>query len=265
MFALNLMILIKFNSETVHSTSIWQGCDVENSQNWKVNWGPSSNTTSCGRPWSRKTRKNTASTISQVEGNLGRAIKWAILEKWPMTLQTTVLTFEGGKPVMKSNDTWDQGQSGTGNGLRSPSASLHETLLWAQTGQADIYSRVSSTRKAETANVRFYSPRDDSFTRKHAPTVGLWNGAAPGQRADQEDSHLGLMLLEAHAWPLFARPRSPLWPHSPGRDGSCIPGAVSSNCCEKASGLILQDPEWLERLKLNLAKKRAQLACQELI
>jgi len=56
--------------------------------------------------------------VSFADGSLGRGIKWTILLKWSTTVRMTVLSLDGGIPVTKSKEMWDQGQLGTGRGRR---------------------------------------------------------------------------------------------------------------------------------------------------
>lgn len=48
------------------------------------------------------------SAISLAEGSLGMGIKWTILEKQSTTVRMAVFPSDGGKPVMKSNDSRDR-------------------------------------------------------------------------------------------------------------------------------------------------------------
>ena len=47
--------------------------------------------------------------VSLAEGNLGRGMKWAALENLS-TVRMMVLPSDGGSPVTKSREIWDQGQ-----------------------------------------------------------------------------------------------------------------------------------------------------------
>lgn len=53
---------------------------------------------------------------------------------------------DGGRPVTKSTAMCEQGRPGTGKGHRSPAGGCVVVLLWAQTGQAEMYSRASLAR-----------------------------------------------------------------------------------------------------------------------
>ncbi len=77
----------------------------------------------------------TATAVSLAEGILGRGIKWVAFENRSTTVKTTVLPWEGGSPVTKSSEMWDQGLEGTGSGWRSPAGGRLEVLEMAQTEQ----------------------------------------------------------------------------------------------------------------------------------
>ena len=46
--------------------------------------------------------------ISLVESNLGRGMKWAAFENLSTTVRMVVLPSDGGSPVTKSREIWDQ-------------------------------------------------------------------------------------------------------------------------------------------------------------
>jgi hypothetical protein len=46
--------------------------------------------------------------ISFAEGTLGSGMKWVALENLFTTVRIVVLPPDGGRPVMKSRDIWDQ-------------------------------------------------------------------------------------------------------------------------------------------------------------
>ncbi len=112
-------------------------------QNLETNWGPLSETTSVGRPWMRKTWSMTATAVSLADGNLGRGMKWAAFENRSTMVKTTVFLLEGGRPVTKSSEMWDQGLDGTDSGWRSPAEGRLEVLEMAQTEQAKTNHRIS--------------------------------------------------------------------------------------------------------------------------
>ena len=79
-------------------------------QNWEMNCGPRSDTTSLGKPCMRNTWDSTASAVPLAEGNLGIGIKCTILENLSTTVKTVVLPSEDGNPVTKSKEMSDQGR-----------------------------------------------------------------------------------------------------------------------------------------------------------
>ncbi len=56
------------------------------------------------------------------EGNLERGIKWVAFENLSITVRTTVLPLEGGKPVTKSIAVCDQGREGTEKTAPNPTS-----------------------------------------------------------------------------------------------------------------------------------------------
>ena len=67
----------------------------------KLNWGPLSDTMSAGMPCRQKTCLTRRSAVSLEEGSLGRATKWAALEKQSITVRMVVLPSDVGRPVTK--------------------------------------------------------------------------------------------------------------------------------------------------------------------
>ena len=51
-----------------------------------VNWGPRSETMSCGMPWGRNTSHTRISAVSRADGSLGRWMKWANFENRSITV-----------------------------------------------------------------------------------------------------------------------------------------------------------------------------------
>ena len=46
--------------------------------------------------------------VSLAEGSLGRGMMWAALETQSTTVRMAVLPSDGGRPVTKSREMWDQ-------------------------------------------------------------------------------------------------------------------------------------------------------------
>ena len=79
-------------------------------QNWYENYGPRSETMSTGSLWIRKTCCTISWAVSLPEGSLGRGMNWAALENQSTTVRMAVMPSDGGNPVTKSRDIWDQGR-----------------------------------------------------------------------------------------------------------------------------------------------------------
>ncbi len=112
-------------------------------QNWEVNCGPLSETTSVGSLWILKTWSTISCAVSLADGNLGSGIKWAALENRSTTVKTTVFPADGGRPVTKSRAMCDYGREGMGSGLRKPAGGELLDLVWAQTGHEATKRRMS--------------------------------------------------------------------------------------------------------------------------
>lgn len=74
-------------------------------------------TRSLGNPCRQKMWNNITSTVFLVERNLGRGMKYAILDNLHTTVNTVVLPSEAGKPVTKSREMSDHGHWGLQSAL----------------------------------------------------------------------------------------------------------------------------------------------------
>lgn len=66
--------------------------------------------------------------VSIAEGNFGKAMKWAALENRSTTTRIVVSLWDGGNPVIKSTNRWDQGRLGMGRGWRNPGGCSEDLL-----------------------------------------------------------------------------------------------------------------------------------------
>lgn len=69
--------------------------------------------------------------------------KWQTLEKQSKMVRMVVIPFDGGKPEMKSMETWDHGRLGMCKGWRRPEGGRWDDLFLEQTEQAKMYSLTS--------------------------------------------------------------------------------------------------------------------------
>ncbi len=83
-------------------------------QNREENWGPRSETMSCGMPKTRKMWFITNSAVYFAVGSLGWGINRAALENLSTTTRIVVLPCDSVSPVIKSMERWDQGGPGSG-------------------------------------------------------------------------------------------------------------------------------------------------------
>lgn len=107
-------------------------------QNWKVNWGPRSETISWGKLWIRKTCCISRAAVWPTVGILANGMRWHTLENLSTTTTTriTVLPWDFDRPVTKSNDIWDQGRVGMGRECSKPSGWVLGSLFWEHTEHA---------------------------------------------------------------------------------------------------------------------------------
>ncbi len=82
-------------------------------------------------------------TVSLLLRALAVSLKWVAFENRSTTVKTTMLPWEGGRPVTKSSEIRDQGLEGTNSGWRSPAEGRLEVLEIAQTKQAKTKSPMS--------------------------------------------------------------------------------------------------------------------------
>ncbi len=101
--------------------------DRNSLQNLDTNWGPLSETTSAGRPWSKDVI-NYRSRCLLGWGQFGQGNKMGRLREPVHYGKTTVLPREGGRAVTKSSAIWDQGLEGTDSGWSNPSGGRLEVL-----------------------------------------------------------------------------------------------------------------------------------------
>lgn len=85
--------------------------------------------------------------VSFAECTLERGTKGNNLENLSTVLKTTMLPLDGGSPVTKSMDMWDQGHQGMGYGRRNYSGLNVGSLFCAQVGQAKIMSCILFERQ----------------------------------------------------------------------------------------------------------------------
>lgn len=96
-----------------------------------------------GIPWIWTTWEGSSCAVSKAVGSLVGAMKCAILEKWSTMVGMVVLLCEGGWPVTKSKEIWDQERLGTGRWWRRPAGDWLPVLFLAQTEQAPTNSIMS--------------------------------------------------------------------------------------------------------------------------
>ena len=120
-----------------------------------------------GSPCRRKTWRTSNSAVSLAEGNLGKGMKWAALEKRSTTVQMQPLPSDSGSPVTKSIAIWDQGRCGTGSGLKRPAGDLLTVLFLEQLSQAATKAWMSSLMDGH---------------QKRCP-ISAWVWVAPGWQA----------------------------------------------------------------------------------
>ena len=217
-------------------------------QKCEVNCGPRSETTSLGRPCSRNTWCNITSAVSLAVGSLGSGMSWAVLENRSITVRMTVLLSEGGRPVTKSNEMWDQGRRGTGRRQSRPEGAWCVLLCWQQTWQAAMNSLVSSpmvpTRSVagSRAKVRltpgWHARREEwphwrTCDRRLAGTNNRLSGQALGA---------GCLAWERFTWSSTSQVTAPMT-----QDGGRIPSGWAGdssgwNWRERASGLMFFEP-----------------------
>lgn len=146
-------------------------------QTWEMNCGPRSEMMSVGMPWMRKTWRTRSWAVSNADGNLDTWTKWAALENLSMIEKITVLPSDGGRPVMKSMEMWDQGWLGVGSGWRRPAGGWLLLLFRAQVGQAAtnslIWFRVGH-QNCILVKQSFDSPQGGRLAYCYAPNPGLF-------------------------------------------------------------------------------------------
>ncbi|KAI3356004.1 hypothetical protein L3Q82_017277 [Scortum barcoo] len=107
---------------------------------------------SVGRPWMRKTWLIMTVAVSLAEGSFVRGMKCVIFENRSTTVSTTMLPFDGGRPMMKSSVKCDHSLCGTGSGWSNPTQAYLDALPQAQTEQAVMYSATSLPRPGSSRN-----------------------------------------------------------------------------------------------------------------
>lgn len=113
-------------------------------QNREENWGPQSETMSCGMPTTWKTWLMINSAVSLAVGNLGKGMNLAALKNLSIMTIMTVLPWDGGSPVMKSMERCDQDLLGIGRGWSNSWGQRWEPFPWLHVGQALTKDLVSS-------------------------------------------------------------------------------------------------------------------------
>ena len=91
-----------------------------------------------GNPWSLQTKSRNKRATLYAVWCVGRAPKWAPLEKWSTTTIMMVKPWDEGKLVMKSRDKSSQNCEGMGRGWRSP-ASFFASYLVCIRGQSKFW------------------------------------------------------------------------------------------------------------------------------
>ncbi len=84
------------------------------------------------------------SAVSLAVGNLGKGMNRPALENLSTTTMMVVLPWDGGSPVIKSTERWDQGLQGIERGWSKPWGERWETFPWLHVGEAVTKLLVSS-------------------------------------------------------------------------------------------------------------------------
>lgn len=96
-------------------------------------------------------------------------------------VRIVVLPSEGGRPMSKSMDMYDQGHMGRGNGQSRPAGRFVGVLHWAHSGQAATYSLTSWTRGGH---------QNLLWTTKHVLEMPEW-------QEKQEVWHLWMIIAQS--------------------------------------------------------------------